>query len=142
MNKPGLLKVVLAVVCLSHLALGILGFISSQGLVTEAIASAYGAALTMTPQLQHVLRILGAFMIAIGVMSAFALLNPVKNRAIINGIIVLLVLRVAQRLVFAQEIHDAFSISSARLWGQSAFFLTLAMALFFLAPRAETASNR
>lgn len=141
MNKPGLLKVVLGVVCLSHLTLGAAGFLAGRNAVTEAVASAYGATLTMTPQLQHVLRMLGAFMIAVGVMSAFALLNPARNRAIINGLAVLLLLRVAQRIVFAQEIQEVFSISSARLWGQTVFFLALAALLFFLRPKAETAAG-
>lgn len=134
MNKLGLLKIVLAVVCLAHLALGALGFVAGANAVTEGVAATYGATLTLTPQLQHVLRILGAFMLAIGVLSAYAWRDPVKHRAIINGIIVLLLLRVAQRLLFAQEVHEAFALSYGRLWGQTAFFGALAALLFFLRP--------
>jgi hypothetical protein len=135
MNRQTALKAVLVLVCAAHLILGIIGYFAPPEPVANVIASLYGATLTITPQLQHMIRILGAFMVAIGILAAFALQDPQKNRSIIYGIAVLLILRVSQRLVFAQEIHEHFQVSYGKLWIQSIFFLALAIALLWLRPR-------
>jgi hypothetical protein len=135
MNKVTALKVVLTLVCLTHLGLGIVAFTGLPEPVTRTASAFYGVTISMTPQLQHVVRILGAFMIAIGVLSGFALFNPQQNRAIIDGVIVLLLLRVLQRVIFARDIHEAFALPYGRLWMQAAFFTALALALLFLGPR-------
>lgn len=135
MSKNSWLKAVLALVCVSHLVLGSIAFFSNPDILSKAALSFYGAVVTITPQFQHVTRILGAFMIAIGVLAAQAFLNPTKNGAIIWGVIVLLLLRVSQRFIFAAEIHEHFSISYGKLWLQSGFFLSLVIALFVLRPK-------
>ncbi len=136
------LKVVLGLVCASHLVLGILAMASPPEPISEAIIkSTYGATVTLTPQLQHVLRILGAFMVAVGVMGGFAMLNPQRNQAIIYSIALLLLLRVAQRIIFADEIESAFGIPTSRVIVQSVFFFALAAVLFFLCPRGESATS-
>jgi hypothetical protein len=85
MNRTLVLKIVLAVVCVSHLVLGSVPQLSA-GLVETTGRLAYGATVDLTPQLHHVLRMLGAFMLGIGVLAAFAWKDPVQNRRIIHGI--------------------------------------------------------
>jgi hypothetical protein len=137
MKRLLVLRAILVLVCVSHLVLGGIAYVSVSARVTKTIAAFYGASVTVTPQLQHVVRILGAFMIAIGVLSVFALYNPYKNRAIIDGIIVLLLLRVSQRMIFGNEVHRAFGVSYQHLWTQTVFFFTLALVLFLLRPKAD-----
>ena len=98
MNRTLALRMVLVVVCVAHIVLGVIGYAAPPGLLTQAIKVSYSATVTMTPELQHAGRIVGAFMIAIGVMAGFALWKPQQNRYIIYGIAVLLLLRVSQRL--------------------------------------------
>ena len=50
---------------------------------------------------------------------------------------VLLVIRVAQRVIFAMEIEQNFGISTVRIWGQAAYFLAIAVALLLLMPRRK-----
>ena len=76
-------------------------------------------------------------MLAIAVLSWFAFRNPADNKSIILGIVVLLVLRVLQRLIFATHVHEHFSISYTQLIAQSIFFLAIALGLFLLRPRSE-----
>jgi hypothetical protein len=87
--------------------------------------------------LQHSVRIIGAFMLAIGVMAGFALRDPARNRAIIDGIGILQLLRVAQRVVFAAQVQETFGVSPGRLALQSVFFLALGLALLLLRPPAR-----
>jgi multisubunit Na+/H+ antiporter MnhG subunit len=134
MTSLGILRAVLVLVTAAHLFLGAVAFISVPDMITRWAASTYGATITLTPALQHVVRILGAFMLAVGIMAAFALRDPVRNRAIIDGIAILQLLRVAQRVFFSSQIQEVFAVPSGRLMLQSAFFLALGLALLLLRP--------
>ena len=132
-----ILRAILLVVCVSHLLLGAIAFFAVPDMVTGWAAAIYGATVTLTPALQHSVRIIGAFMVAIGVMADFALRDPVRNRAIIDGIGILQLLRVTQRVVFAAQVQETFGVSSGRLALQSVFFLALGLALLLLRPFAR-----
>ena len=135
MTMP-VLRAVLVIVTLSHLVLGAIAFVAIPHVVTSLAASAYGATVTLTPELQHAVRIVGAFMLAIGIMAFFALRDPVRNRAIIDSIGILQLLRVSQRVFFATQVQEAFGIAPGRLWAQTAFFLALGVVLLLLRPGA------
>jgi hypothetical protein len=139
MNRILVLRVVLVVVCVAHIVLGLIGYAAPAGPLTWAVETFYHASLTLTPELQHVIRILGAFMLAIGVMAGFACWKPEQNRYVIAGIVALLVLRVSQRLIFAEEINRVFQVPYWHIWGQAAFYFALAVVLFFLRPRESQA---
>ncbi len=140
MSRIRILQVLLAFVCVSHLALGLLAFMGPAGPVQAVAARVYGAQLEMTPQTQHVVRILGAFMLAMGVLSGLAAFRPRESGPIVTGLAVLLLLRVLQRAIFASEVREAFGISAAQLWVQSLFFLAMAVALLILKPRSTRAT--
>jgi hypothetical protein len=130
------LRAILFLVAVSHLVLGIMACVVGPGTVASLVASLYGATITVTPALHHVIRIVGAFMIAIGIMAAFAIRDPERNRAVVDGIGILQIVRAAQRVIFASQIQEAFGIPPSRLLAQSAFFLLLGLALLLLRPRA------
>jgi hypothetical protein len=130
------LKVLLWLVCGSHLALGIAGVLSPTWAV-EAARLFYGANLELTPVVVHLLRILGAYMIAMGLLGGVAALDPQKNRPFIIAIAILLAIRVLQRLLHAEAIQSNFGISDLRIWFQSGYFAALAAALLYLMPKRE-----
>ena len=115
MNKETALRLVLALVGLSHLVLGLIANVAPADLLTKIVSGFYGASLQITPQLHHVIRILGVFMIGIGMMAMWACRDPQRNQVVIIGIIAILVLRVLQRLLLTQEITSSFNLSSARI---------------------------
>jgi len=82
------------------------------------------------------------FMIAIGIMSAFALRDPERNRAIVDGIGILQILRAVQRVIFASQIQEIFGMPSGRLMLQSAFFFVLGLLLLLLRPHAARVEAR
>ena len=132
------LQLLLAYVCLSHLVLGGLAFVSlPEPLAASIIKWNYGAIIDLTPSLVHVIRIVGAYMIAMGVLAGLASMNPSRNRAVIWGIILLLLLRVAQRFIFFNEIQEAFGITTVRLLVQSAHFSAIAIGLLLLLRKAS-----
>ena len=133
-QKHLILRILLGSVSLTHIVIGLVGIIPP---IPLALALAfYGAAnLDVNPQFEHILQMYGAYMFAIGVMAAFATWNPIRNRAIIYGISILLFVRVLQRLIFSEQANEVFGISFAYYWGQTAFFLALAVVLMLLRPK-------
>ncbi len=137
MTTHTILRAILVLVAVSHVILGLLACLAGAGTVTSLVTDIYGVKLTLTPQLHHVIRIVGAFMIAIGIMAAFAVRDPVRNRAIVDGIGILQLIRAAQRVFFTAQIQEAFAMPSGRLLLQSAFFFALGVLLLVLRPGAR-----
>ncbi|NOX97450.1 MAG: hypothetical protein GXO98_05240 [Nitrospirae bacterium] len=134
--KRVVFRLVLALVALAHIIIGIVAYI--PGVSVENLAKTfYKASVISNPQLEHVTQMFGAYMLVMGILAIFALLNPVKNRAITNGIIILLVLRVLQRLFLAKQTLEIFRIPSGWYWSQTIFFFAIAIALFLLMPKKK-----
>ena len=141
MNKKLALQILLLLVGIAHLALGLLANLAPPGMLVNVAAQSYGAAIEVTPQLHHVIRILGAFMLGVGGLALVAGRDPGRHRAIILGIGLILVLRVIQRVAAMHEVTAAFGISSARIWVQAGFFLAIAAALLVLRPKSAAAEH-
>lgn len=132
--RRGTLKALLWLVCITHVLSGIAG-ISSPAIAGEVARLFYGAALELTPVSIHLLRIIGAYMLVIGILGAVAAWDPDRNRPIITTVAILLLIRVLQRAFLAAEIHETFGISYGRIWFQGAYFAAIAIALLVLIPR-------
>lgn len=130
------LKVLLWLVCVTHIVQGVAGVCSPSAAVNLA-KGFYGAQLELMPAIVHLLRILGVYMIAIGILGAVAARDPEKSRPVIWTIAVLLLIRVLQRVLHADEIHQTFGISEFRIWFQAVYFAILAGALLYLTPKRK-----
>ena len=127
-------KALLWLVCATHLSMGLAG-VCSPALGVEVARVFYGAHLESTPVAIHLLRIIGAYMITIGILGGIAARDPQKHRPFIFALAILLAIRVVQRLVHADEIHNTFGVSEVRIWVQSAYFAALSGALLYLMPK-------
>jgi hypothetical protein len=125
------LKGLLWFVALSHLSVG-LAIMWSPGL-QQLMAELYGAEVTWTPELVYLLRPMGVFMVGLGLLGVVAALDPVRYRAIIFAFVVVLLLRVGQRVVHRDEIAQAFDLPVGRQMVNGSFFLLIALALLALA---------
>lgn len=141
MTKANAFRLLLALVGLAHLALGLTANLAPPDTIATVVSDSYGATLDVTPQMHHVLRILGVFMIGIGLMALWACGRPQRHPTVVLGIVAILLLRVLQRVMLANEIQSTFHISPARIWIQAGFFLITAVVLFALRPRADTATS-
>jgi hypothetical protein len=141
MNRDGALRIVLALVGLAHVGLGLIANVAPPEMLQKAVSLFYGAKVALTDQSHHLIRILGAFMIGVGFMAFLACRDPRRNRAILFGIVVILLLRVIQRVVWMEDITGAFRIATLHVWIQAGFFLLTALALLALRPR-PTATAR
>ncbi len=131
------LSALLWLVSASHLVIG-----ASVNLIPGSLpffAALYGAEISFTLELVYVIKPLGAFMVALGAIAAAAALDPLRHRIVIYCFVLLFVLRSAQRLLFAGEIHDVMGIDTTRNLLAVGFFLLLAAALLGL---ERTATQR
>ncbi len=121
------LQIFLWVVCAFHVAIG-LGLNVSPAF-PQIMAGYYGAEVNFTPALLYILKPLGVFMLVVGFMAGAAAKNPLGNRAIVYGLVLLFAARGLQRIVFQEEIANAVSIAASRNIANAAFFLLMAVAL-------------
>jgi len=137
----GLLQIFLWIICAFHVIVG-LGLNLSSGF-PQIMAGYYGATVNWTPELLYILKPVGAFMIAIGIMAAAAARDPVGHRSIVYGLVALFIIRGLQRIAFAEEIAGAVAIDSTRNIINAIIFLLLGGALFLLYGAASkgTSSN-
>jgi hypothetical protein len=128
-NALTVLKVLLWGVCAFHVAIGA-GLNLSAEDFARMVAQGYGAGqVDWTPQFVYMLRPIGAFMLALGVIAAAAALRPLAYRAAIYAFVMLFVLRAVHRLVFSAVLVDEFGIAPSRNIGNVIFFFCLATAL-------------
>jgi branched-subunit amino acid ABC-type transport system permease component len=83
-------------------------------------------------QFTYIMKPLGAFMIALGIMAALAARDPLGNRPIIIGFVALFTMRGLQRLLFMDEIERVFAIPASRSLIQMVVMLSMALALWLL----------
>lgn len=133
------LKAVLGLVAVIHIFIGILGVIPSTPL--SIVLAFYGGALQFSPQIGFLLQIFGAYMLAIGFLSVYAVWNPVKNRSIVHGLVFLLLFRGIQRIFTYGQLESVFGVVPEYFWVQTVLFLAVGIALLWLRPKAAESTN-
>ena len=129
-------KILMGIVSLTHIVTGLSGVLPPFP-IWIAMAF-YGATkLDLNPQFEHILQMYGAYMVAVGILAAFATWNPLRNKAIIYGVSILLFIRVIQRLFFFEQANEVFGISAWFYWVQTAIFLAFAVLLILFRPKAS-----
>ncbi len=130
LNTLGVLTAFLWVVAAFHLIVGLGLNVSSD--FPQLMAQYYGAQVDWTPALLYILKPVGAFMFALGVMAALAARDPLGHVSVVYGFAVLFTFRGLQRLIFQSEIESAVAIAGGRNFGNAVFFLLMAAALVLL----------
>ena len=126
-----LLQLLLWGICAFHIMVGIGLNVSTDFL--SVMAGYYGAdTKTWSPDFVYIVKPLGAFMIAMGVLAAQAATRQFEHRLTVYAFVLLFVMRAIQRFVFREDLTELFAISPVRNSGNMIFFLALAIALFVL----------
>jgi hypothetical protein len=107
-----LLKAYLWFVAVFHLFVGLAVNFSPE--LTQAIAASYGARVDWTPQFVYILKPLGAFMIALGMLAGVAARDPIRYSAAVLVFVGLFVLRALHRVIFGDLATEAFGIDAGR----------------------------
>ena len=128
--------------CAFHLLVG-LSLNVDVGLREWVGSSLYNARVDWSDgQFAYIMKPLGAFMMALGVMAAMAARNPLANRPIIIGFAILFTMRGLQRLLFMNEIESVFAIPASKSLLQMVVMLLLALGLVLLLRAASAGAGR
>ena len=126
------LKVMLWFICTFHVVMG-LGLIILSGDFVDSVAKMYGAVVNeWSAQFLYILRPLGVFMLALGVLAGGAALHPERNRLTIYVFAGIFTLRALQRVIFGTTIQETFGIDSGRNIGNMILFFGMAAVLVVL----------
>ncbi len=129
MNKKLLpYRILAGFVGVYHIMLGLLMLFSGE-MAIKAAKSMAGMTIIGSPALGIMGEILACYIIAFGLMMGLAAWNPIKNRSLITIGLVLFVLRLLQRIVFADKTMEVFQIPSTRYW--AAFVIVLIISVIF-----------
>ena len=129
-NTLGVLKILLWFIAAFHLIVGMGLNVSPE--FPQLMAQYYGAQVNWTPEFLYIVKPIGAFMFALGVMAALAARDPLSNVSVVYGFVVLFAFRGLQRLIFQSEIESAVAIASGRNFTAAIFFLLMGAALLVI----------
>ena len=129
-NTLGVLKILLWFIAAFHLIVGMGLNVSPE--FPQLMAQYYGAQVNWTPEFLYIVKPIGAFMFALGVMAALAARDPLGHVSVVYGFAVLFAFRGLQRLIFQSEIESAVAIASGRNFTAAIFFLLMGAALLVI----------
>lgn len=130
------LRIMLGLVALSNIVIGLLGVIPAIP-VRQVATLFYSAVLMVSPQVEHITQMFGAYMLTLGILAALAIRDPARNKLIIYGVVFMLFLRTLQRILFAGQASSVFGIPLGAYWAQTVIYFAVAVALVFLRPRVR-----
>jgi hypothetical protein len=96
-----------------HILMGILG-IASGSWAAWGAHTLWHANVSVDPQFTYLAKFLGAYVAAFGVMLLFIASDPVRYGALVYPAVLVAVLRIGERLVFAGELKTAFGVGMDR----------------------------
>lgn len=99
----------------------------------------FGVEVTMNSQTELLVRYLGAFAIAFGIMAAMAAIDPARNKTFIYGAVVYFFVRACDRVLFA-SLFAEHQVGGVPNWWRIVVIVAFAASLLWLMPRREKAS--
>ncbi len=100
----------------------------------------FGVKITMDPQTTLLVRYLGAFGIAFGLMAILAALDPERHKGFIYGAVTYFLVRAFDRVAFAGLLTQ-YSVGFMPNWGRIIVILLFAAGLLVFLPRQKVASE-
>lgn len=111
-----------------HLLVGLLLFFSGEWSL-KALKTFAGATIEGSPQLGIAGEILACYILTFALMMGVAAWNPVKNRSLLTIGLILVVLRIFQRVFFADKVMEVFQVPPANYWSATAIAALLGLLL-------------
>ena len=124
-----------------HVLMGVFG-IASGSMAAWAAHTLWHANVNIDAQFTYLAKFLGAYVVGFGVMLLFIAKDPARYGALVYPAILVGVLRIAERLVFASELKSAFGIGMDRTIGTIIVVGALNLGLFLLRPRETYGSAK
>jgi hypothetical protein len=111
---PMVLKLVLYSIALYHLGMG-LGALLSERVAEQLAWSVFGIRLKLAPQASYLVKLLGVYVIAFGLVVCVAAQAPERNPALLQIIVLLYALRIANKVGHQELYKEAFQATDQRI---------------------------
>ncbi len=129
------LRILLWLIAVYHLVAGVAAtFFQDAAIGIGSLL--FGVKITMDPQATLLVRYLGAFGMAFGVMAVLAALAPARHKGFIYGAVVYFVVRAFDRIAFA-GLLTTYAVGPVPNWGRVIIILLFAIGLLVLVPREK-----
>jgi hypothetical protein len=115
MNRRSVLRFTLVLICAYHLILGLAAF-SDEGTAKWLAEIIFGITLQLTPQLSYIIKLLGVYLMAFGLVAGVAATAPERFSTLLHLVVVLYALRIANKLIFSDLFTVAFAAAPERVW--------------------------
>jgi hypothetical protein len=119
-----------------HVLMGLFGIVSGQ-MAARVGQIMWGAHVTVDAQFSYLAKFLAAYVIAFGLMLLFVAKDPVRYGSLVYVAALLGAIRIAERLIFADELQAAFSIGISRTIWTVVVVAALNLGLILLKPKAS-----
>ena len=129
------LRVLLWFIAVYHVVAGVAATFFQDAAVGIA-GLLFGVKITMDPQTSLLVRYLGAFGLAFGLMAALAALEPERHKGFIYGAVIYFVVRAFDRVAFAGLLAE-YSVGFMPNWGRIIVILLFAVGLLVFLPRQK-----
>ncbi len=127
------LRVLLCFIAVYHLVAGVAATFF-QDAAPGVGSLLFGVKITMDPQTSLLVRYLGAFGIAFGVMASLAALAPERHKGFMYGAVVYFMVRAFDRVAFADLLAN-YTVGPMPNWGRIIVILLFAAGLLVFLPR-------
>lgn len=127
------LRIVLGIIVAVEVLLAIGGL--AGGAITQQLLSIFYGANAVNVQSIYLIKIIAVYMLTVAFMAMLAWRNPIRNKYIIHGLILLFFLRGLERIIFFTEVQAAFGLTTVRLIVGTLVYFIIAILLFVLKPR-------
>jgi len=131
------LRGVLVLVALPPIVEGIAGATNGTW-VAKWYSFSSRATVTLTPEMNYLLKVLGIYLMLFGALMAYASTDPKQHRSLITLGAIVLLLQAFQRLSLTGELHELFNVPIWLNLFHGMYLLLLALALLWLRPKAST----
>jgi hypothetical protein len=133
MDRLELLRIVLWLIAAYHGVMGVGGLLSTD-VAARLAREVFGMELEVTPQSGYLIRLLCIYALAFGYFAGLAALDPVRNPALLDGIVLLYTLRIALKLGSLKVYEEAFRASAQRVWTDAALLALFGLSVLLLKP--------
>ena len=130
------LRVVLLIASVIPIVYGMVAIIRGT-LIGDVAAVLSRASVTVTAEMDYLLNVLGLYILAFGLLLAYAIRDPLKYRIIITWGGLVFLARAVQRLLLTQELHAMFDVPYGVNLAHVAYLTLLGLTLLLLRPSPD-----
>jgi len=120
-------------IALYHFLMG-LGVLISERAAERLADRVFGIKLVLAPQTSYIVKLLGVYTAIFGVVVGIAAVDPGRHPDLLNVVVLLYALRIANKLAYRKLFNEAFAATQARVWTDLTLLAFFGLSVLLLKP--------